>query len=106
MGFAGYVQPAVYEGETWFRLKVGDFSSLEEATRAEKQLVQKLPEVNSYIVEEEGNSEERIIIKPSAVKEEEKTSFESVEVETIKNETPKGKKPVASKCVRALKLRK
>ena len=60
MGFDGYVQPAVHEGETWYRLKVGDFSSREEATGAEKQLAQKLPELNSYIVEEELDAKERM----------------------------------------------
>lgn len=70
MGFEGYVQPVVHEEETWYRLKVGDFSSREEAAGAEKQLAQKLPELNSYIVEEELDAKERNEIKPSIVAEE------------------------------------
>ena len=33
MGFASYVKPAVYEGETWYRLKVGDFNTRGEAAK-------------------------------------------------------------------------
>ena len=89
MGFAAYVQPAVHAGETWYRLKVGDFSSREEAEKTEKQLAQKLPETNPYIVEEEGDSQERVIIKPSIVKEMEETSLEGEEEDTNGNASHK-----------------
>ena len=51
MGFNSYVQEAsLKNGQTWYRIKVGSFSTRKEAEEIQEQLQQKAPHIKSYIM--------------------------------------------------------
>jgi len=70
MGFQAYLQTVDLEnGETWHRIKIGSYSSREEAENTQSKLRQKEPTLKSYIM--------RRVTEPkkTATKREDKTSI-------------------------------
>ena len=52
MGFKSYVEKVSLEnGQTWYRIKVGSFSTRTEAEAIQDELKQKAPHIKSYIIE-------------------------------------------------------
>ena len=51
MGFKSYIQKVSLEnGQTWYRIKVGSFSTRKEAEAMQEELKQKAPHIKSYIM--------------------------------------------------------
>ena len=55
MGFKSYVEPVFWKGKPWYVLKVGEFSSREEAKKMQKKLREEAPGFKAYILP--GNDE-------------------------------------------------
>ena len=51
MGFNSYVQKvSLKNGQTWYRIKVGDFNTRKEAKEIQDKLTQKAPHVKAYLM--------------------------------------------------------
>jgi len=51
MGFNSYIQKvSLKNGQTWFRIKVGDFNTRQEAEDIQDKLTQKAPHIKAYIM--------------------------------------------------------
>ena len=86
MGFKSYVEKVSLEnGQTWYRIKVGSFSTREEAEAIQDELKQKAPHIKSYIMRKKVSSKTAVtgevaektrevaIINPAASARSEKT---------------------------------
>ena len=75
MGFHAYLQTVDLEnGQTWHRIKVGSYSTREEAENTQKALRQKVPTLKSYIMRRVTEPEE------TAAKREGETSIATAEI--------------------------
>ena len=70
MGFNGYVQTVFHEGDTWHRVRLGEFITREEASTVKGLLAQTMPESNAYIVEGTKTEPEDHTVLESHVKSE------------------------------------
>ena len=52
LGFGTYMQTATLKnGQVWYRVKVGDFSTRREAQKVQNKLIRKDPKSDSYIAQ-------------------------------------------------------
>ena len=98
MGFNSYIQKvSLQNGQTWYRIKVGSFSTRKEAEAIQDELKQKVPHIKSYIMrkrvpsktavagEVAENTKELAIINPAVSAHRKKTpSHEKPEVVEIR----------------------
>ena len=87
MGLSSYVQTVILKGETWYRVKVGDFSSRGEAETIQTELRETAPELNAYLVEEKAASEKTVSVEETiSILPEKDTSSISEDVEEALSE--------------------